>query len=223
MKSLNQNQKITMDNYIVYRHTSPSGKVYIGLTKHSLEKRGRHNGINYRICPYFYHAIKKYGWNNFTHEVVSSNLSKKEAIWLEKYLIAYYHSCEEEFGYNLTTGGDGTSGMTDAVRKKISKNRKGVKMSKESVAKTAAWHRGRKRSKSTCANIVNALHDFYSSEEGMLMAKARVHNRRRVVDENGVIYNSIKEAAEILMIEPSTLRKAIAAGRYTHGVLLKFV
>lgn len=53
--------------------------------------------------------------------------------------------------------------------------------------------------------------------------KARAHNRRRVVDENGVIYNSIKEAAEILMIEPSTLRKAIAAGRYTHGVLLKFV
>jgi group I intron endonuclease len=192
-------------------------------------------------CPLFYNAIKKYGFENFKSEIVADGLTLDEANWLEKYLIAYYHSAERKYGYNLSHGGDGILGYSSPeknakiskakmgthlpreVYERIAEKRRGTKMPKAAVDKTAAWHRGRKRSKSTCANIANALHDFYKSEEGMLMAKARVHNRRRVADENGVIYDSIKEAAEILMIEPSTLRKAIGAGRYTHGVLLKFV
>lgn len=58
-----------MDNYIVYRHTSPSGKVYIGITSRQPEQRWL-NGNGYKDSPKFYNAIKKYGWDNFNHEIL---------------------------------------------------------------------------------------------------------------------------------------------------------
>lgn len=41
------------DNYTVYRHTSPSGKVYIGITSMNPEKRWGKNGYGYRRQKYF--------------------------------------------------------------------------------------------------------------------------------------------------------------------------
>ena len=71
-------------SFIVYKHTSPSNKVYIGITKLNL----------------------KYGWNNFQHEILYSELSEKEAKQIEIYLIAYYNSTDHNYGYNKTKGGD---------------------------------------------------------------------------------------------------------------------
>lgn len=49
-----------MNNWRVYIHISPSKKVYVGITKRTLEKRFA-NGEGYKTCPIFYNAIKKYG------------------------------------------------------------------------------------------------------------------------------------------------------------------
>ena len=49
-----------MDNYIIYKHISPSGKVYIGQTKMKAEERWK-NGKGYKSCSAFQMAIKKYG------------------------------------------------------------------------------------------------------------------------------------------------------------------
>lgn len=54
----------------IYKYTSPSGKSYVGQTVQSLENRAGHNGKNYLGCKYFYAAIKKYGWENFTVEIL---------------------------------------------------------------------------------------------------------------------------------------------------------
>ena len=52
-----------MGNWIVYRHTSPSGKVYIGITSRTTKKRWAY-GYGYKNSTMFESAIKKYGWNN---------------------------------------------------------------------------------------------------------------------------------------------------------------
>lgn len=45
-------------NFIVYKHTSPSGKVYIGITMQAPSERFKY-GNGYKDNEYFWRAIKK--------------------------------------------------------------------------------------------------------------------------------------------------------------------
>lgn len=104
--------------YCVYRHTAPNGKVYIGMTKQSPGKRWL-GGSGYRTQTRFYRAIRKYGWNNFTHEIVRDNLTLEEAECLERELIAHHKSSDKNFGYNIELGGNCKKEVTVETREKI--------------------------------------------------------------------------------------------------------
>ena len=98
--------------FIVYCHTNKiNGKKYIGITCQDSDVRWGYQGNNYRQRqPYFAAAIKKYGWENFTHEILFEGLTAQEANDKEIELIAYYHTYvgdPECWGYNLTRGGFG--------------------------------------------------------------------------------------------------------------------
>lgn len=68
---MQQNKK-----YIVYMHKLKiDGRVYIGQTCLSIEERAGSNGNKYKGCTKFWNAIQKYGWNNFEHIVLASNLT----------------------------------------------------------------------------------------------------------------------------------------------------
>lgn len=105
-----------MNNFIVYKHTSPSNKVYIGITSQDPQRRWRADGSGYRQNEKFFNAIKKYGWDNFKHEILFEGLDEKEALKLEKELIQKYNSFSE--GYNKSLGGD-YGGYTNEVKQKI--------------------------------------------------------------------------------------------------------
>lgn len=93
--------------YSVYKHTSPNGKVYIGITKMKPKYRwGR--GSGYRENDYFFRAIQKYGWDNFNHEIILDGLSEEEACEIERELIAKYKATDSRYGYNHSTGGKDT-------------------------------------------------------------------------------------------------------------------
>lgn len=92
------------DTWCLYKHTSPSGKVYIGIAK-DVKHRWRANGNGYKGSTRIWYAIQKYGWENFTHEIIAENLTREEASELEKKTIAEYNSTDTRFGYNLTSGG----------------------------------------------------------------------------------------------------------------------
>lgn len=110
-------------NYIVYAHKNKiNGKFYIGLTKQNPAIRWR-NGEGYKESPLFYSAILKYGWENFEHIILESNLSKEEAEQKEKYYIKYYNSNDKNNGYNLTSGGEKHYVFTEEVKSKL-KNQK---------------------------------------------------------------------------------------------------
>ena len=112
-------------DYTVYRHISPSGKVYVGITKLSLHDRWGTDGCRYKRCKLFYRAIKKYGWDNFIHDIVLSDVSESEAIYTEKYLIKWYKI--HGISYNITDGGESTKGihMPEDAKERISEYMKG--------------------------------------------------------------------------------------------------
>lgn len=111
------------NKYVVYKHTSPSGKVYIGITRRKPEARWK-DGRGYYRHPRFAGAIGKYGWENFTHEILAENLTANEAKIMETELIKLHRSTDKRFGYNATLGGDGCAGCTpsDESRRKMSAN-----------------------------------------------------------------------------------------------------
>lgn len=124
------------NNYILYKHTSPSKKVYIGITKRLPEQRYNY-GHGYRGNPHFFNAIKKYGWNNFSHEVLESGLSEEEAKKREIELISLYDSTNPSKGYNRSPGGDLLS--VDSIQKiAITRKTNGTDI-KESIRMKALW------------------------------------------------------------------------------------
>lgn len=90
----------------VYKHKSPNGKIYIGITSQEPERRWQ-NGYGYATQQLFWRAIQKYGWDNFEHEILEENLTKEEAFQRENYYIDIFKSNQREYGYNITSGGDG--------------------------------------------------------------------------------------------------------------------
>lgn len=134
--------------YIVYKHISPSGKVYIGQTCQSLKKRFRHDGTGYRGSTHFAAAIQKYGWNNFEHSVIADELTKKEADWLEIYLISYYNSNNPHKGYNLANGGRTCAGVkrSEEFKRYLSEINKGKVLTEEHKRKISESNKGKKLS-----------------------------------------------------------------------------
>ena len=65
------------ENYTVYMHRFPNGKVYIGMTSKKPEDRWE-RGSGYRTQNVF-KAILKYGWDNIEHIVLFDALSKDDA------------------------------------------------------------------------------------------------------------------------------------------------
>lgn len=109
--------------WCVYCHTTPSKKRYVGITSKSPCKRWG-NGKNYNANVHFSNAIKKYGWENITHEILEQNLSKETACELEKEYIKLFNSYNPEYGYNKTLGGESGAKQTDYVKKLLSYKQK---------------------------------------------------------------------------------------------------
>lgn len=123
--------------FCVYKHINKyNNKVYIGITSQSFKNRWN-NGNGYLGCNSFMNAIKKYGWNNFEHYYLYKNnwIKVDESDDLtDKYLLTYSEAAEKEryfiekykndLGtdniYNITNGGEGTSGLNIKAVKQFS-------------------------------------------------------------------------------------------------------
>ena len=124
-----------------------NNKVYIGITKQKPHHRWGLEGNGYKRNSYFYHAIQKYGWDNFEHLILFENLEPNEAFKKEQELIKHYQSNSKDYGYNQSIGGEsGSLGVTmsEATRRKISIAHRGKKLSNEAKEKDRLAHLGSK-------------------------------------------------------------------------------
>lgn len=144
------------DQWEIYRATcAVSGKSYIGLTKSGYEVRWYHHVRDARIrrrTGVLHSAIQKHGAEAFVVDVIYVATSEREAIAVERGLIAQYGTMHPS-GYNLTSGGETFKGFKNPRRKisqkhiehlrRLAAAMKGKPRDRAAVEKTAAFHRGK--------------------------------------------------------------------------------
>jgi len=105
---------------IVYKLTSPSGKAYVGISKHSLDFRLKLHMKKESCCLAIKAALKKYGEDAFKKEVLHENVPIGELGKLEVMEIVKQGTYAPG-GYNLTEGGEINPMEHPESRAKVSK------------------------------------------------------------------------------------------------------
>ena len=118
--------------HYIYKYTNKiNGKSYIGQTN-NLQKRfngHKSEAFNPNASGYylpFHCAIRKYGIDNFTYEVLEEIADGESQGFIddrEIYFIGYYHSLTTENGYNLTIGGEGCPKPPLTYEEKLSRSK----------------------------------------------------------------------------------------------------
>lgn len=140
----NEFMERNQNHFTVYMHINKiNNKKYIGITGQTPKERWR-GGNGYYRNKHFYNSIQKYGWDNFEHKIIAENLSKEEAIILEKKLIAYYETSDRSKGYNIGLGGEGVNSLSNESREKIRQANIGRKFSDETKKKISESRMGEK-------------------------------------------------------------------------------
>ena len=219
--------------YCIYMHRNKiNNKKYIGQTKQEPpSKRWGKNGVGYKDSTHFYNAIQKYGWNNFEHIILETNLTLEQANEKEKFYIEKYNTTNEKYGYNLRFGGNNTS-FNKETRQKMSiaaKNRinRPKTLEKYSYDAKKMWmqpgHRENmsKKMKQKWKDIeyrnkvLNKLNNSWTEERKQKASQNKIGNQNSTKKikcvETGEVFNSIKEAAN------SINRSITALSLHLHG------
>jgi len=132
----------------VYLLTSPSGKQYVGMTKHTALKRWKHHVSDARYAKWscaLQAAIRKYGADNFTVETLEVHEDWADLVAAEIRLIASLGTMFPK-GYNMTSGGEGCVSLPPEVEAlrvaKVVKSLTGKKLSEAHRAKLSLSHKG---------------------------------------------------------------------------------
>lgn len=194
------------NNWCVYKHTTPSGKVYIGITSQKIELRWR-NGKGYKT-QVFNHAIEKYGWDNIIHEVLFENLSHKDACAKEIELIEKYKSNDSKYGYNVTSGGDGTIGIISVWRGKHLPKETCIKISESNKGKVPTLEARKRMSNSqkklaSSPNYINPMQGKKHSDQTKAII-SHCHKGRKLSDEHK---KKLSEAGKGRIVSNETRKK----------------
>lgn len=213
-----------MKNFIVYKHTAPNGKVYIGITSQTPSKRWN-NGRGYEKNIFFYNAIQKYGWENIKHEILFDSLTKEEAEQKEVELIEEYKSNQREYGYNVARGGL-VNIPTEEQREKLRKIKSGIKASEETRRKMSLRQKGkiisaetRKKTAIALKGNKNALGCVRSEATRKLISET--HSKGVLqYDKNGTLlgeFKSITIAGETTGVNFRNISEVCKGHRNTAG------
>ncbi len=116
----------------IYKLTNKlNGLSYVGATKNFKRRMGEHHwnyGDKRKICTLVDKAIRQYGWENFTAEVIEV-CDAEIAPEREMYWIAVLKT-KAPNGYNLTDGGEGTKGHVQPPKHRLNK---AISLRKKSV------------------------------------------------------------------------------------------
>ena len=128
----------------VYKITNTvNGKAYIGISIHEPEKRRIRKHLSGKGNRIIARAVKKYGRDAFTYEILEADvfdefLPDLEVAYIEKFNTVAPH------GYNLDSGGHHAT-PSEETRRKLSEINKGKRHSEETRRKISESNKGKTR------------------------------------------------------------------------------
>ena len=154
-------------HYVYITTNMITGQKYIG--KHSTaNKSSKYLGSGTRLLL----AIKKYGKENFSKEVISSHETEAEAYLAEDAMIDTLNAVDSDDFYNIVKGGRGGGYERKIGPRPESKIRRGWNHTDEAKQKISeahkgkeSWHKGRQKSDETKAKMAR-------SQKGRVVSEA---------------------------------------------------
>lgn len=198
-------------------------KVYIGQAVDIQKRYEQHlrNINNPKHQETFYRALRKYGIDNFSFEVLQQcsidELSDLEIRYIDKYN-AYFDG-----GYNETKGGEGCLGYkhNQEAKEKMSRARKGrifdelwKQHLRENSSHHTAWNNGKNLSEEHKEKISKGLeghkHTEYSKQK---MSENSTHKKAVLCD--GIRFDSVTDCANFYNVKFSVMRSWLDGMSYT--------
>lgn len=172
-----------MKTYYIYKATNIiDGKSYVGYTTTTPDARKschfsgaeKHRDNN----SHFYNAIRLYGKENFTWNVLKDNIHDILMLKLmETFMIMVHKTHWTEGGYNMTWGGDGCLGHKHTIETKL-------KMSKSAKGKNT-WSKGKPHNDEWKRKLGDAHRGkIISKETREKMSIAKLGTKRQFTDEH---------------------------------------
>ena len=187
--------------YIIYLHKNKiNDKCYVGQTSLDPLERWRTDGYGYHNQQYFYRAIKKYGWDNFEHIILETDLTIENVNEREIYWGNYYNALVPN-GYNLYLGAT------------LQSEESAIKKSKALKEK---WHTDTVYAE----HMSNAQKEKWNnwSQEMQEKILKNTNPRKRVkCTETNIVYESIREAGRQMKINSSHIAEVCRDERKTAG------
>lgn len=190
----------------IYKITSPSGKIYIGQSVSIKQRWKNYKAMNKLNTPIkLRNSLKKYGIENHKFEILEEctieQLNKKERYWQEYFDVLGKNGLNCKFTetnekpaivsleakQNMAKAKLGTK-RPEEVRKKISKARKGIKLSEKVI------------------NNMKLASNKWRKNKIEKEGKLEGNNKRKLIDSlTNITYESIQEASKTLNIKYSKL------------------
>jgi len=168
--------KTEIKHWIVYKITSPSGRIYVGRTFNYSERLKDYKYNQHIGQKLLYHSMCKYGFDTHKFEIVDEFDSTldyaggKEIFWVRSFM-SNYSKWPQYRGMNLTDGGEGMLGFKHSeetkqnhrefMRKNPNRHSLGKKHSEETRRKISAakkgkpsWSKGKKAHPETLKNLI---------------------------------------------------------------------
>ena len=214
---------------IIYKITSPSGKIYIGQTDRSFNLRWKQHKSKSSCCTALHRAILKYGEENMTKQILCE-CDVEELKVKENEFIKEFNSLAP-YGYNLKMNDDtGRTVFSEETKKRISEgNKKYAKENPRTLTEEQKEHlrqintgkvmseESKQKMRDSKKNKKGTLHTSESKKQISNSLKEYYKNlntpRTQVIDENN-IPKHFKSIEIKNNVETKTFMNQTEAGKY---------
>ncbi len=221
----------------IYKITSPNGKIYIGQTINKIQRKYHYNSGDFKQQIKLWNNTQFYKWNPAdTYEIIEEcycGINKEFINERERYWIKYYDSFKN--GLNCNEGGHGNLGHSPSKEtlKKMSESKKGIKHSEERNKRKSEITKGRKHTDDAKLKMSKVKRERMNDNIknkirlGLIGNKNGIGNKgtpKKVIClNNKKVYNSIKEAADMLDLHATNITN-VCKGKYkqTGGYNFKY-